>query len=302
MRTASRNLVSILDFEPSQIQEVLDTAESMQEVGERDIKKVPVLRGRIIANLFYENSTRTRVSFEIAAKRLSADVINIDAATSSVAKGESLLDTALTLLAMGTDCIVLRHPSPGAPARLAVSIDASVINAGDGAHEHPTQALCDMFVLRKRFGSLDGLHVGFVGDIAHSRVARSSALGLEAMGAKITFVGPPTMVPNQDSRVVYDFDAALPGLDVVYMLRLQAERHKEGLIPSESEFVGLYSLTPPRLECLGANTAIMHAGPMMRGVEISSEAAEDKRSLIRDQVTAGVAVRAALLYTLVGSK
>src|SRR5687767_6282930 len=232
MRTDQRNLLSILDLGRDEIDDILHTAESFEAIGEREIKKVPTLRGRTVVNLFYENSTRTRVSFELAAKRLSADVINVTAQTSSVQKGESLRDTARTLLAMGADAIVLRHPAAGAPAQLARYVDAAVINAGDGAHEHPTQALLDLYTVRKRLGSLDGVRIGFVGDIEHSRVARSGALGFGRMGADVVLVAPPTMLPLGVSalgcRTSSDLDAELGSLDVVYLLRLQRERYAGG--------------------------------------------------------------------------
>ncbi|HVL81860.1 MAG TPA: aspartate carbamoyltransferase catalytic subunit [Actinomycetota bacterium] len=303
-RPERRHLLSITDLERDELEDVLRNAEGFEEIGARPIKKVPTLRGRTVVNLFYENSTRTRVSFEIAAKRLSADVVNVAAAASSVAKGESLRDTARTLLAMGADAIVLRHPSAGAPDLLARSVDATVINAGDGAHEHPTQAALDLYTVRRRLGTLEGLRVGIVGDIAHSRVARSVTLGFRRMGASVTVVGPPTMIPLGVSAlgcdVSHDLDAVLPTLDVLYLLRLQRERHMEALIPSEREFVALYGVDSRRVEALPDHAVILHPGPMNRGVEISWDAAESGRTLIVDQVSAGVAVRMSLLYHLLG--
>jgi aspartate carbamoyltransferase catalytic subunit len=303
---SARNLLSILDLARDEIAGVLQSAETFLDIGQREIKKVPTLRGRTVVNLFYENSTRTRVSFEVAAKRLSADVVNVTAQASSVQKGESLKDTARTLLAMGADAIVLRHPSAGAPALLARWVDASVINAGDGAHEHPTQAVLDMFTVHRHFGTLDGLHVGIVGDVAHSRVARSDALGFRRMGARVTFVAPPTLVPLGVEAfgcdVVHDFDTILPSLDVVYMLRLQQERGTGAFLPSQAEFIGLYGLSERRAERLRDGAVVMHPGPMNRGVEIAAEVAESPRALIEDQVTSGVAVRMALLYLLLGSR
>ena len=300
-----RHLLSILDLDREEIDDVLRDAATFAEIGTREIKKVPTLRGRTVVNLFYEDSTRTRVSFEVAAKRLSADVVNVSASASSVSKGESLKDTARTLLAMGADAIVLRHPSPGAPALLAGWVDACVVNAGDGAHEHPTQALLDLYTVRERFGRIEGLRLGIVGDVAHSRVARSAALGFRRMGADVVLVAPPTMVPLGvevlDCEVSHDLDAVIGSLDVVYLLRLQRERHREALIPSEREFVVGYGLTPARLELLAEDAAVMHAGPMNRGVEIAWDAAESPAALIEQQVSAGVAVRMAVLYRLLGA-
>ncbi len=304
-RPEPRHLLSVLDLERDELEEVIRAAAGFEEIGEREIKKVPTLRGRTVVNLFYENSTRTRVSFEIAAKRLSADVVNVAASASSVQKGESLRDTARTLLAMGADAIILRHPSPGAPALLARWVDAAVINAGDGPHEHPTQAVIDLYTMHRRFGRVEGLRVGIVGDIAHSRVARSGALGFRRMGAEVVLVAPPTMLPLGveafGCEVAHDLDAVLPGLDVVYLLRLQRERHAEALVPSQREFVQLYGLNAQRLAVLREDAVVMHAGPMNRGVELAWDAAESGRSLIEQQVTSGIAVRMALLYTLLGS-
>jgi aspartate carbamoyltransferase catalytic subunit len=257
-------------------------------------------------NLFYENSTRTRVSFELAAKRLSADVINVASQASSVAKGESLRDTAKTLRALGADAIVLRHPAAGAPALLARFTEAVVINAGDGAHEHPTQALLDMYTVQKHFGALDDLRIGIIGDIAHSRVARSNALGFSRMGARVMLIGPPTMQPVGVRALgctdLVELDPVLEQLDVVYLLRLQRERHVEPLLPSEHEFWATYGLTSERLRRLKPEAVVMHPGPMNRGVEIDFEAAESRITLVEQQVSAGVAVRMALIYLLMGGQ
>jgi aspartate carbamoyltransferase catalytic subunit len=301
-----RNLLSITDLGRDEILDILHTAESFEAIGEREIKKVPTLRGRTVVNLFYESSTRTRVSFEIAAKRLSADVVNVASQASSVAKGESLRDTARTLRALGADAIVLRHPAAGAPAQLARLTDACVINAGDGAHEHPTQALLDIYTLQQRFGRIEGLRVAIVGDISHSRVARSNALGLKRMGADVVLVAPPTLIPLGVSAfgcaVSYDLDEALDGIDVVYLLRLQVERHADGeFLPDVREFREGYALTRERLARLKDGSVVMHAGPMNRGIEIDWDAAESTSALIEAQVSAGVAVRMSLLYTLLGS-
>jgi aspartate carbamoyltransferase catalytic subunit len=303
---SGRNLLSVTDLQRPEIEEVLDAAASFEAIGEREIKKVPTLRGRTVVNLFYENSTRTRVSFEIAAKRLSADVVNVAASASSVQKGESLRDTARTLRALGADAIVLRHPAAGAPALLSRLTEACVINAGDGAHEHPTQALLDMYTVRSHLGRLEGIRVAIVGDIAHSRVARSGALGFGRMGAEVTLVAPPTLIPSSPevlgAKVSYDLDAVLGEVDVVYLLRLQRERHKEAFLPSESEYWHGYALTTERLARLRPGAVVMHPGPMNRGVEIDWDAAEASNVLVEAQVSAGVAVRMSLLYTLLGTQ
>ena len=301
-----RHLLSIADLGRDEIASIISSAASFEAIGEREIKKVPTLRGRTVVNLFYESSTRTRVSFELAAKRLSADVINVSADASSVRKGESLRDTARTLRALGADAIVLRHPAAGAPAMLARLTDARVINAGDGAHEHPTQALLDMYTVQSRFGSLEGLRIGIVGDIVHSRVARSNALGFRRMGADVVLIAPPTLLPHKvsalGSRWSHDLDAELPSLDVVYLLRMQRERHREPLIPSEREFTQGFGLTRDRLARMAPDAVVMHPGPMNRGVEIDWEAAESEVALIEAQVSAGVAVRMALMYLLLGGQ
>jgi aspartate carbamoyltransferase catalytic subunit len=268
------------------------------------IKKVPALRGRTVVNLFMENSTRTRISFELAAKRLSADVINFSASGSSVAKGESLKDTALTLQAMGADAIVIRHASSGAPAQLTRWVDAHVLNAGDGTHEHPTQALLDLYTMREKLGRLDGLRVAIVGDVMHSRVARSLSFGLATMGAEVTLVGPPTLIPDDAPgwgvQVSYDLDAVVPKLDACYMLRVQRERQRLEYFPSVREYARLFGLTRERAAMLPDHALIMHPGPMNRGVEIDSDVADLPGSVIEEQVTNGIAVRMALLFLLLG--
>jgi aspartate carbamoyltransferase catalytic subunit len=298
------HLLSVTQLSPEDITRILDTADSFREVGTRVIKKVPALRGRTVVNLFYENSTRTRISFEIAAKRLSADVINFSTSGSSVAKGESLKDTALTLQAMGADAIVIRHSSSGSPYTLTKWVDASVINAGDGTHEHPTQALLDLFTIREHFPSFDGLRVAIVGDVLHSRVARSGTHGLARMGAQVTLVGPPTLIPPEAStwgaEISHELDPVLPKLDVCYMLRVQRERQRQQYFPSVREYSRLYGLTRERVEALPEGALIMHPGPMNRGVEIASDVADLPQSLITDQVTNGIAVRMALLYLILG--
>jgi aspartate carbamoyltransferase catalytic subunit len=306
MRAEVKHLLSIADLGRDEIDEVLRTAASFEAIGEREIKKVPTLRGRTVVNLFYENSTRTRVSFELAAKRLSADVINVSAGASSVEKGESLRDTAKTLRALGADAIVLRHPAAGAAALLARFTEAVVINAGDGAHEHPTQALLDMYTVQKHFGSLEGLRIGIIGDISHSRVARSNALGFTRMGARVMLIAPPTMLPVGVRALgctdLNELDPVLEHLDVVYLLRLQRERHTEPLLPSEREYSAYFGLTRERLSRLSPNAVVMHPGPMNRGVEIDWEAAESRITLMQAQVSAGVAVRMALIYLLLGGQ
>jgi aspartate carbamoyltransferase catalytic subunit len=297
-----KHLLSVTQLSPEDITRVLDTADSFREVGTRVIKKVPALRGRTVVNLFYENSTRTRISFEIAAKRLSADVINFSTGGSSVAKGESLKDTALTLEAMGADAIVIRHSSSGAPHTLSRWVRASVINAGDGTHEHPTQALLDLYTIREHFPAFEGLRVAIVGDVLHSRVARSNALAMSRMGAEVTLVGPPTLIPPEAGawgvQVSHELDGVLPKLDVCYMLRVQRERQRQQYFPSVREYSRLYGLDRRRVDTLPEGALVMHPGPMNRGVEIASEVADLPRSVITDQVTNGIAVRMALLYLM----
>jgi len=301
-----KHLLSIDQLSPSQIELVLHTADSFREVGTRTIKKVPTLRGRTVCNLFFEPSTRTRISFELAAKRLSADVINFTGdARSSLSKGESFKDTAQTLQAMGVDAIVVRHSSAGAPLRLSRWVEASVINAGDGAHEHPTQALLDLYSIREHFPSFDGLRVGIVGDILHSRVARSDVAALTKMGSQVTLVGPPTLIPpaieGWGATVSYDLEEVLPKLDVVYLLRVQKERQNEQLVPSLREYAAFWGLDRRRVALMAPEAIIMHPGPMNRGVEIAADVADLDRSIIIDQVTNGVAVRMSLLYLMLGA-
>jgi aspartate carbamoyltransferase catalytic subunit len=292
------------DVTAEDVTRILDTAESFREVGTRVIKKVPALRGRTVVNFFLENSTRTRISFELAAKRLSADVINFSAGGSSVAKGESLKDTALTLQAMGADAIVIRHSSSGSPLQLTKWVDGHVLNAGDGTHEHPTQALLDLYTMREKLGRLEGLNVAIVGDVLHSRVARSLSLGLAKMGAQVTLVGPPTLVPPDVASwgvdVSYDLDALLPKLDVCYLLRVQRERQRLEYFPSVREYARLFGLTQDRVAQLPEGALIMHPGPMNRGVEIDSDVADLPRAVIEEQVTNGIAIRMSLLYLLLG--
>jgi aspartate carbamoyltransferase catalytic subunit len=300
----NKHLLSMHDVTAEDVIRILDTAESFREVGTRVIKKVPALRGRTVVNLFYENSTRTRISFELAAKRLSADVINFTTSGSSVAKGESLKDTALTLQAMGADAVVIRHSSSGSPHQLTKWIKASVLNAGDGTHEHPTQALLDLYTMREKLGRLDGLRVAIVGDVLHSRVARSLSFGLVKMGADVTLVGPPTLIPPDAPawgvQVSYDVDGVLPKLDVCYVLRVQTERQRLEYFPSVREYSRIFGLTRGRVGMLPEGALVMHPGPMNRGVEIDSDVADLPNSVIEEQVTNGIAIRMSLLYLLLG--
>ena len=300
MPFTQRHLLGLEGLPAEEILHVLDTAKSFVEISERDIKKVPTLRGKTVINLFYENSTRTRTSFEIAAKRLSADTINISASSSSAQKGETLADTARNLEAMRPDAIVVRHPSSGAPHVLARAVSRPVINAGDGQHEHPTQALLDLFTIREKKGRIAGLDVAIVGDILHSRVARSNLFGLCALGAKVRLVGPPTLLPAEFASfgvaIHHDLKAGITGADVIMMLRIQRERQGANFFPSLDEYSRLFGLDRAALTAAKPDVVIMHPGPMNRGVEISSEVADGPYSLILDQVTNGVAVRMALLY------
>lgn len=301
-----KDLLGIADLSTDEIQLILDTAESFREVSKRPIKKVPTLRGKTVVNLFFEASTRTRSSFEIAEKRLSADSINFSSASSSVSKGETLVDTALNLEAMAPDLIVVRHQHPGVPHMLAERIDAGVINAGDGAHEHPTQALLDAFTIRQHKGRIEGLKISIVGDIEHSRVVRSNVHLLKRMGAEVTLAGPRTMMPAEMEkmgvRVVHSLEDAITGADVVMMLRVQLERQSRMLFPSVKEYFDLFGLTLDRLRRAKRDVIIMHPGPMNRGVEIASNVADGKYSVILEQVANGVAVRMAVLYLLAGAQ
>ena len=304
-----KHLLSTADLDADTAIRILDTAAEMAALAGREVKKLPALRGRTVVNLFYEDSTRTRISFEAAAKRLSADVINFSARGSSVSKGESLKDTALTLQAMGADAVVIRHSASGAPYRLATWVAGSVINAGDGTHEHPTQALLDAYTMRARLGRLAGLHVAIVGDVLHSRVARSNVHLLTTLGAKVTLVGPPTLLPVNIATalvpgvaVSYDLDAVLPTCDAVMMLRVQRERMLDSYFPSAREYSRRYGLDGPRLRRLPEHAIVMHPGPMNRGMEITPEVADSPRSTIVEQVANGVAIRMAVLYLLLGGR
>ncbi|CAN2200099.1 PyrB Aspartate carbamoyltransferase, catalytic chain [Candidatus Nanopelagicaceae bacterium] len=303
-----RHLLSIADLSKIEAISILDTANELARVSDGAVKKLPTLRGRTIVNLFAEDSTRTRISFEAAAKRLSADVINFSSKGSSVSKGESLKDTAMTLQAMGADAVVIRHSASGAAQRLADSqwMSGSVVNAGDGTHEHPSQALLDAFTIRKHLGlgksDLEGLSVAIVGDVLHSRVARSNVLLLAKLGAKVTLVAPPTLLPvgveSWPASVSYDFDSVIPFVDVVMMLRVQQERMTEMYFPNAREYSRYFGLNSDRMKSMKPGAIVMHPGPMNRGLEISAEVADSSRSVITEQVTNGVSVRMAILYVL----
>ncbi len=306
MSLKAKDLVGIAGLEPGEIQLLLDTAEQLLEVARRPIKKVPALRGMTVVNLFMEPSTRTRFSFEVAEKRLSADTLNFSASTSSVTKGETLFDTARNLMAMAPDFIVIRHPNTGAPHRLADIVTASVINAGDGSNEHPTQALLDAFTMRRHLGTLEGLTVVVAGDIRHSRVARSNALLLSKMGATVRFAAPASLLPIEVEELGVErflrLEPALEGADVVMMLRIQLERQKKLNFPSMREYFDFFALTPERLRLAKEGALVMHPGPMNRGVEIDSRVADGNQSVILEQVTNGVAIRMAILYLLAGGR
>ena len=299
-----KDLLGMGRLSVSDIELVLDTAESLKEISTRDIKKVPTLRGKSVVNFFYEPSTRTRTSFEMAAKRLSADTVSLSVSGSSLVKGETLIDTARNLQAMNPDLIVLRHSSSGAPHLLAKEVAAGIINAGDGINEHPTQALLDLFTIREKKGRIKGLNVAIIGDISHSRVARSDILGLTRMGAHVTVSGPPTMIPIDIEafgvQVVHNPVEAVKGKDVVMLLRIQLERQRKFLFPCLREYASFFGLTKEVMRGAKSDAIVMHPGPMNRGVEITSEVADGPYSVILDQVSNGVAVRMAVLYLLIG--
>ncbi|MFO7860353.1 MAG: aspartate carbamoyltransferase catalytic subunit [Desulfosalsimonas sp.] len=304
MQWTKKDVLDIESLSVDEIEFIFETAFGLKEISERPIKKVPTLRGQTIVLLFLEPSTRTRVSFDIAAKRLSADSIAIAAASSSIVKGETLIDTAKNLQAMKPDILVLRHSSAGAPHLLARNLDISVINAGDGMHAHPTQALLDMMTVKESKGRIDGLNVSIIGDIAHSRVARSNIAGFTKMGARVSVAGPPTMMPagieQLGAYVVPDMDAAVSEADVIILLRIQKERQRRFLFPTEREYAASYGLNAARLRRIKPDALILHPGPINRGVEIAPEAADGPHSVILDQVTNGVALRMALFYLLAG--
>jgi aspartate carbamoyltransferase catalytic subunit len=307
-----KDVLDLDDFSVDEIDQVMVAAEAMREVLSRPIRRVPPLRGKTIVNLFYEASTRTRISFELAAKNLSADVVNVSASGSSVEKGESLIDTVRTLQALGSDVVVIRHPLAGAPYLVAQHLRGSVVNAGDGWHAHPTQALLDLFTIRQKFGRLAGLRVVIVGDILHSRVARSNVWGLTRMGAHVVLCGPPTLMPDfgvnghraglPAVEVCFELDRCISRADVVMALRIQRERQEGGLLPSLREYVKLYQVSSRRMERAGPGALVMHPGPMNEGVEIAPDVTRGTQSVIEEQVTNGVAIRMALLYLLAGER
>jgi len=306
MRLSKKDILGMKELSREEINLILDTAESFLEVSTRKIKKVPTLRGKTIINFFFEASTRTRTSFEIAGKRLSADTVNISATTSSVVKGETLTDTARTLEAMNPDIIVIRHSAAGAPHMLARLVKQSIINAGDGAHEHPTQALLDMLTIRNTKGKIAGLKIAIVGDIAHSRVARSNILGLTKMGAQVTVCGPAMMMPRDIDKmgvsVSYHMEDAIKDADIIMMLRIQIERQNDNLFPSDREYAHYFCLNNRNIKLARPDVLVMHPGPINRGIEIAPDIADGVQSLILKQVTNGVAVRMALLYLLAGGE
>ncbi|MEZ5168294.1 MAG: aspartate carbamoyltransferase catalytic subunit [Acidimicrobiales bacterium] len=303
--TARRHLLSMADLDRADIEQLLNLTESFAEVGERQIPRVPALRGKTIAWLFYEDSTRTRLSFETAAKRLSADTMNFSVGSSSVNKGESLRDTVETISAMGVDGIVVRHRGAGAPHRISGWTDACVVNAGDGWHQHPTQSLLDLYTATRHLGDLDGRRIAIVGDIKHSRVARSNAIGFAAMGAEVVFVAPRTLLPvnlgGWPVTVTHDLDSVLADIDICYLLRMQLERQADAVVPTLREFHEEYGLTSARADRLRPDALVMHPGPMNRGVELAGEVADRPNAVITEQVTNGIAVRMAVLYLLLGS-
>ncbi len=306
MAYSSRHLLGLDYITPEDIVTVLDNARSFREVLDRPIKRLPTLQGKTVVNLFYEPSTRTRISFELAEKRLSADVVNFSASTSSVKKGEILVDTVKNIEAMKIDMVVVRHSSPGTPQLLTRVLDANIINAGDGGHEHPTQALLDMFTIRQKMGKLEGITVALVGDISHSRVAMSNIYGLKKMGARVLVCGPSTLIPRHIEQlgveVYHNIDEVIPQADVLNILRLQLERQQKGLFPSLREYHNYFGINRERLEQASRPLLIMHPGPMNRGIEISSNVADSDHSVILEQVTNGVAVRMAVLYLLAGGR
>ena len=300
------HLLGLKDYPREDIQTIIDTGFRFKEILDRPIKKVPSLQGKTIVNLFFENSTRTRISFELAQKRLSADTVNFSASTSSLKKGETFKDTVQNIEAMKIDAVVMRHPTPGSPLHLTKYIDAIVINAGDGTHEHPTQAILDMMSLHEKFGYLEGLKVGILGDISHSRVALSNIYGLQTMGAEVTLCGPSTLIPpfaeELGVKINYNVDEVIEWADAINVLRIQRERMKGGLLPSIREYRNLFGITKDRLSKHQKEIVIMHPGPMNRGVEIDSVIADSDQAIILDQVLNGVASRMAILYLLLGGK
>jgi len=306
MKYDRKDLLGIEELSAQEINFILDTAVSFREILERPIRKVPTLRGKTIVNLFFEPSTRTRMSFELAAKRLNADVLNFSASSSSVLKGETLLDTAKNILAMKVDCFVIRHSTPGAPHLIAKNLSIPVINAGDGAHEHPTQALLDLYTIRERKGKIKGLKIAIVGDISRSRVARSNIWGLRKLQAEVRLCAPPTLIPPRieetGAQDFFSLDEAIKNVDIIMMLRIQKERDKGPLMPSDAEYREFFSLTEEKIKAAKDDVLIMHPGPVNRGIELPAALADSQRSIILDQVTNGVAIRMAILYLLLSGK
>ena len=304
MRFARKHILDMESLSVEEIKVILDTAERMKEISKRPVKKVPTLRGKTVVLFFYEPSTRTRTSFDIAAKRLSADSLTLSGSSSSIVKGETLIDTARTLEAMNPDAVIIRHISAGAPHMLSKMTTIPIINAGDGMHAHPTQSLLDLMTVVEKKGKVSGLNISIIGDISHSRVARSNCIGFKKLGANITLAGPPTMIPkgieSLGASVTYHVEEAIQNADVIMMLRIQKERQKSFLFPSEREYAKVYGLTKEKLKKAKADVLIMHPGPVNRGVEIAPEVADGPYSIILDQVTNGVAVRMAILYLIVG--
>ncbi len=302
----NKDIVGIKDLSCEEIELILNTAVGFRDVLRRDIKKVPTLRGKTVVNLFFEPSTRTRTSFELAAKRLSTDVINFSVSASSVVKGESLIDTAMTIQALGADVVIIRHSASGVPHLLARHLNASVINAGDGINEHPTQALLDAFTIMEKYGRIKGLKIAIVGDILHSRVAKSNIYCLKTLGADVRLIGPPTMIPegliNPEIGIFHNMEEGLRDIDVVMMLRIQMERQDKGFFPTTDEYFRLWGLTPERFSLAKSGAIVMHPGPMNRGIEIVSDVADSPQSVILEQVTNGIAVRMAVLYLLSGRR
>lgn len=305
MKWNRKDLLGLQDLTREEIEYILDTALSFKEVSTRAVKKVPALRGKTIVNLFFEPSTRTKTSFELAGKRLSADVLNFEVSTSSVSKGETIVDTAKNIEAMKVDCFIVRHSVSGAPYLISRAVKAAVINAGDGCHEHPTQALLDLFTVREVFGKISGLKIAIIGDIYHSRVARSNIWGFTKLGAKVIVCGPPTLIPSGIEKanvsVCYNTKDAIKNVDIVYLLRIQKERQVENFFPSQSEYRNFFGFDTKKFGFIKNKFFLMHPGPMNRGLEISTEAAEKENSLILQQVTNGIAVRMAVLYLTVRS-
>jgi len=306
MKWERKDLIGLEELKKEEIEFILEVANSFKEVSTRTVKKVPALRGKTVVNLFFEPSTRTKTSFELAAKRLSADVLSFEVSTSSVSKGETIIDTAKNIEAMKVDCFIIRHSIAGAPYLISKAVNSAVINAGDGSHEHPTQALLDLFTVKEKFGKIAGIKISIIGDILHSRVARSNIWGFTKLGAKVTVCGPPSLIPSGIEKmgvnVSYKFEEAIRNTDIVYLLRLQKERQKENFFSSLKEYSLFYGFDSDKYIKTGKKFFIMHPGPMNRGVEIRSEVAERENSLILEQVTNGIAVRMAVLYLTIGSK